>query len=311
MSSTWQAPGSVAPQPVRADHGDPVRPEGRRAPDQAPVLPPPPLPLRPMTIPDLLDGAFAIVKRRPRQVLTLAAIFVIPIEVVSAVLLRDVLGTSAVPDLGGGTSSAGIDDSGAFTGLDVTVVSLVISAASLALLSGALAHLVARWYDGVAVDAGQAARVVLRRSPALLTAFVLVHLLEVVGLIGVVVGAYVVMALLHVVSPTIVAEEVGPLRAIARSVRLTTTRIGASLTVPGLVGVIGALVGFGFGLIPEVLAAAVPAEWDWVVRGAGQTLGQLVVAPFTAGVAVLYHLDLRIRGEGFDLQRRTRELAGG
>lgn len=274
--------------------------------------PPPPLPLRPMTIPDVLDGAFAVLKRRPREVLTLAVLFVVPIEVVSAILLRDVLGSSAIPDLGdSSTSTVTVDEQGAFSGLDVTLVSTAISAASLALLAGALAHLVARWYDGEAATAAESARAALRRSPALLVALVLVHLLELVGLLGVVVGAYVVMALLHVVSPVVVAEGVGPLRAIGRSVRLTTSRFGASLVVPGLVGVIGALVGFGFQLVPEVVAAVTPDDWDWLVRSVGQTLSQLVVVPFTAAAAVLYHLDLRIRAEGWDLERRVRVLAGG
>ena len=276
---------------------------------ERPPLPPPPLPMRPMTIPDVLDGAFAILKLRPQDVLTLAALFVIPIEVVSAVLLRDVLDTGGFSAITDPTTTA-TDDGGAFAGLDATLVSLAISAASLALLAGALAHLVARWYDGEDVTPTRAAMVALRRSPALLVALVLVHLLELVGLVGLIVGGYVVMAMLHVVSPVIVAEHVGPVRAIGRSMRLTSGRFGASLAVPGLVGLIGALVGFGFQLIPELVAAVVPEDWDWLVRAAGQILAQLIVAPFTAGVAVLYHLDLRMRTEGLDIERRAGALFG-
>ena len=47
-------------------------------------------------------------------------------------------------------------------------------------------------------------------------------------------------------------------------------------------------------------------SWNWLARAVGATLVQLVVTPFTASVAVLYHLDLRIRIEGYDIERRLR-----
>lgn len=306
MTGPWAAPGETAPQPAptpsapaSTDASDavPATRDGAR-----PLLPPPPLPLRPMTIPDLLDGAFAIVKRRPRDVFVLAVAFVVPVEVLSALLLRDVLSGDLFP-----AEDAGTFD-GPFAGLDTTLASFAIGAISLALLAGALAHMVAAWYDGCDLPPGTVIRHTLRRSPALLVGVVVVHVLEVVGLIGLIVGAYFVMALLHVVSPVIVAEGVGPFRAIARSMRLTSSRFGTSLIVPSLVGLIGALVGFGFQLLPELAAIVIPDDWVWLARATGQTLAQLVVVPFTAGVAVLYHLDLRIRSEGFDIETRARAV---
>ena len=318
MSGAWAAPGETVPQPAPPGPADPAlqlgpteqEPTRRpRSGDVRPPLPPPPLPLRPMTIPDVLDGAFGILKQRPRDVLILAAVFVVPIEVVSAILLRDVLDTGGLSAITDPTTTA--DDGNPFAGLDATLVSIAISAVSLALLAGALAHLVARWYDGADATPGEAALVALRRSPALVVGLVAVHLMELVGLLGLGVGAYVAMALAHVVSPVIVAERVGPFRAIGRSIRLTTGRFGASLAIPGLVGLIGALLGFGFQLLPEVITAVVPGDWDWLIRAAGQIVAQLVIAPFTAGVAVLYHLDLRIRTEGLDIEHRMRARFGG
>jgi hypothetical protein len=311
VTAPWSAPGETAPQPTApADPGLRHTDQGAAPPAlDRPPLPQVPLPMRPMTIPDLLDGAFAILKLRARDVLTLGVLFVVPIEVISTILLRDVLDEGALSAFGDASGSVAVDDSGAFSGLDATLVSVAISAISLALIAGALSHLVARWYDGEDVSPAEAAAAALRRSPALLVALVVVHLLEIVGLLGIGIGAYVVMALMHVVSPIVVVERLGPFRAVGRSMRLTTTRFGTSLVVPGLVGVIGALVGFGFQLIPELVAAVVPGEWDWLVRGVGQMLSQLVIVPFTAGVAVLYHLDLRIRAEGLDIERRTRAIA--
>lgn len=265
-----------------------------------------------MTIPDLLDGSFDIVKRRPREVLLLATIFVVPIQVLSAVLLRDVLGGAgfAGTGLGDTTSSVGFGESGELTGIGTTLVTLLASVASLALLTGAMTLLVHDWYAGVRRPPRAIVVATLRRAPALLVAVVLVHVLEAVGLLGLGIGAYVVMALLHLVSPIVMAENVGPFRALVRSTQLTGTCFWRSMGVPLLVALLGTIVGFGFQLIPEVATIFVADEWSWLIRSAGSTLAQLVVAPFTAGVAVLYHLDLRSRSEGYDIQRRVAAMSG-
>ncbi len=264
--------------------------------------------MRPMTIPDLLDGAFNIVKRRPRDVLVLAVTFVVPVEVLSALLLRNALGSDLLGPFGASASSS--SESDVFAGAAPALVALAIGAVSLALLAGALADLVGGWYDGEDITPGQAMRHTAVRAPALLAGVVVVHLFELVGLLGIAVGAYLVMAFLQLVSPVIVAEGMGPFRAVARSMQLTGSRFGTSLAVPALVGLIGALVGFGFQILPELSTVVVPDGWHWLARAVGQILAQLVVTPFTAGVAVLYHLDLRIRSEGLDIERRTRDLFG-
>lgn len=308
MSEAWAAPGSAAAQPVRLPPvaGDHRPGPGALALDVAP-LPPVPVPLRPMTVPDLLDGAFAIIKRRPRDVLTAAAAFVIPVEVLSSLLLRDVLDTDA---LAGDPTSLFTTEDGELRGTDAALASLAIGTISLALLAGALGVLVDGWYRGRWVTAREAVAVALRRSWALVVAAALVHVLEGIGLLGLGIGAYLAMALCHVVSPAVTVERLGPLAAIRRSVQLTRRRVGPALIVPGLVGVVGLLVGFGFQAIPELVTAVVPDQWDWLARSAGQIGAQLVVVPFTAGVAVLFHLDLRIRTEAHDIELRSRALLG-
>jgi hypothetical protein len=273
-------------------------------------LPPVPVELAPMTTADLLDGAFAILKRRPGDVLALAAAFVIPVEVLSSILLRDVLDAGALSGIGDPTTLLSTEE-GETVGAGAAVTSVAIGAVSLALLAGALGVLVDGWYRGRRVGAAEAATAALRRSPALLVALVLVHVLEGIGLLALGIGAYLAMALCHLTSPAVTVERLGPLAAIARSVRLTRRRIGPALVVPGLVGVVGLLVSFGFQAIPELVAGVVPDDWDWLVRSAGQLAAQLVVVPFTAGVAVLFHLDLRVRTEALDIDLRSRDLLPG
>jgi hypothetical protein len=311
-TGTWAAPDSApeqpAPPPASIDAGPEPQTSAHR--DPAPVLPPVPVELRPMTVPDLLDGAFAILKRRPREVLTIAAALVIPVEVLSAVLLRDVLDAGALTGLGDPTTAFSAED-GEVVGGGAALTSLAIGTVSLVLLAGALGVLVDGWYRGRNVGAGEALAATLRRSPALIIGTVFVHLLEGIGLLAFGIGAYVAMALCHVASPAVTVESLGPFASIRRSVQLTRRRLGPALMVPGLVGLVGLLVGFGFQAVPELVTAVVPDDWDWLARSAGQMLSQLVVVPFTAGVAVLFHLDLRIRSEAHDISLRSRALLAG
>lgn len=305
MSAPWATPGSAPAQPVRAAPGSPV--EGREPRPRVAALPPVPVTLGPMTIPDLLDGAFAIIKRRPRDVVVVAAALVIPVEVLSAILLRDVFDSGALTGIDDPTTVLGTDG-GEVVGAGAAVASVVVGAVSLVLLAGALGVLVDGWYHGRRIGAGEAIAAALRRSPALLVATVVVHVLEGLGFLVVGVGAYLAMALCHVVSPAVAVEGLGPLRAVRRSVQLTRRRIGPALLVPGLVGIVGMAVTLGFQAVPEVVVAVVPDDWDWLVRSAGSLASQLVVMPFTAGVAVLFHLDLRVRTEALDIEMRARAL---
>lgn len=311
MTTAWSAPDARAPQPVRPAPSDVPEPGADGRVPEATPLEPVPVPLGPMTVPDLLDGAFAILKRRPREVLTIAAALVIPVEVLSAVLLRDVLDAGAFSGLGDPSSAFSTTDGGEVVGTGAALASLAVGTVSLVLLAGALGVLVDGWYRGRRVGAGEAIGAALRRSPALLVGTIVVHLLEGLGLLAVGVGAYVAMALCHVAAPAVTVEGKGPFGSVRRSLQLTRRRIGPALLVPGLVGVVGMVVSFGFQTVPELVATVTPDDWDWLVRSAGQMASQLVVVPFTAGVAVLFHLDLRIRTEALDIDLRSRALLAG
>lgn len=312
MTATWAAPDARPPQPARTNAVDlPGRPRPDDGPADLAPLEPVPVPLGPMTVPDLLDGSFAILKRRPREVLTIAAALVIPVEVLSALLLRDLLDAGAFSGVGDPTSAFSTTDEGEVVGTGAALASVAVGTVSLVLLAGALGVLVDGWYRGRRVGPGEAIGAALRRSPALLIGTVLVHLLEAFGLVALLVGAYLAMALCHVAAPAVTVEGHGPFACVRRSVQLTRRRIGPALVVPGLVGAVGMVVSFGFQTVPELLATVTPDDWDWLVRSAGQMASQLVVVPFTAGVAVLFHLDLRIRTEALDIDLRSRGLLAG
>lgn len=313
--SAWEAPGAEPTGPVAAPAGGAARPEisgpaegvarpttqRRRAP-----LPPFPIPRRPLRTADLLDGSFLLLRRRPADILTIAAVAVLPIRLVVAVAANDLLADAE--SAGGGNLTSVLFIGGEKLGVGLALGLLALDGISLGLAAAAVAALVKGWYVGADVTPAAALGQAVRRLPVLLAAYVLVHAVEAVGLLACGLGALVAAGLFHIVTPIVVIEEAGPLRAMRRSAQLSRRRIANSVMLPILVGVVSFAVAPGVFVLGEVVAAMLPGGVDWVARGAVQLASELVIAPFVAGVAVLYYLDLRVRTEGLDLELRTVEV---
>lgn len=285
-------PTPLIPAPAPSD---PTGEPSRGAPPRR--LPPLPLPYRPMTVVDVVDGAFVIMKTRTREVLVLSAVFVLPVAVLATVVFRSTLSGST--DFSGGP----------FDNLDMfsvgsTILWTTISSISLALLAASMTRMVVAWYEGRTVTMRALLAETMRRSPALILAVLAVHLAEAIGLLGAGVGAVVVMVLMQVATPVIIAESLGPLRAMRRSAQLTMSNFSSSLGTALLVALVSQALSFGLVLVPELATSLVSDDWDWLMRSSGGLLSDLIVMPFTAGAAALFYLDLRIRSEGIDLARQ-------
>jgi hypothetical protein len=149
------------------------------------------------------------------------------------------------------------------------------------------------------VSTGTAVRSALHRAPALLAAWVIVHLAEAVGLIGLVVGAVFVMPLFLVTSPAIAVERTGPFAGVKRSYQLTRTRYGFVLGAGLLIAVVDAILTVALSGASVVFTVF---SWGWIADAAFRAASSLVTVPFVAAAATLVYLDLRIRSEGLDLE---------
>jgi hypothetical protein len=130
-------------------------------------------------------------------------------------------------------------------------------------------------------------------------AWVVVHAIEAVGLLGLLVGEIFLMPLFVVVAPAIVVEGLGPWRGIRRSMRLTQARYGAVLGIALLVAVADLILTValsGIGLLFEFF------DWGWIVSAVCSAGSSLITVPFVAGAATLLYFDLRVRSEGLDLE---------
>ena len=297
------------------------------------------IPLRPLTLTDIFNGAIRYIRANPKATLGLTAAVVIITQIVALIIQVGPLaatGQLAVMHDGDTASTAALVLSGATTvigALGQLVVTIV--------LSGMLTVVIGRAVFGSPITAGQAWAAIRGRLLPLLG----IALLEIVGTV-IVIGAGVaitvglafaaipVLAFLIAVplwlatgaalvwvwtvlsfAPAIIVLERKPLwPAIVRSVglirdsfwRVLGIRLLAALVTGLIAGAVSMPFSFAQMLLGQGFSASTTGILVAAVLGAfGTVIGQIVTAPFSAGVIVLLYTDRRIRAEAFDLVLRT------
>ncbi len=289
-----------------------------------------------MTVSDILDGAFRLLKANARALLPIVAVFIVPLQVIAAYAQRDLLGGAGVLEVLSDPSLAaegGLQgDSNQIGGAIAGLLNLLV----LPFLAGAVSQVVAASYLGHELGAADALRATFRRSWALFLGWVLVHLLEAAGFLvfgvalvaliaagapGVAIGILAVlgvfaalpvlvavMALSVAVAPAIVVEHLGPVAGTRRSWSLMRRRFWPVLGTALLAGLVASILGQVLGLIPSIAGLIVGTDGGWILLAIGAILTALITQPIVAIVATLQYFDARIRFEGFDLEVIAAEL---
>lgn len=301
MAEPWVAPDTqaqpgAAPLPPPGDASRPVPPV------PAPAGGPPTGALRPLTVIDILDGGLRAWKQAPATMTGLAAVFVVPAQVLLGVLSRD-----AFEDFGfaetfsGALSAAGTEDVDTGFGWDLFWLTIVIQGIAFALVTAAVARVVTGWYTGTSIRFGDAVAATLRRSGALAVAWVAVHAVEGAFALLLLVPALVPMTWYAVTSAVIACESTGPWRGMRRSFRLCGRRFGTVLAVCVLGGAVDLALSSSLSSIGS-LYLELDLPLGWAVNTAVSSLSLLVTAPFLAAAVTLLYLDLRVRTEGLDIE---------
>ncbi len=301
------------------------------------------IPLRPLGVGEILDGAFASIRRNPQAILGLAAIVMTISAIVSATITRTLLnlGGLNLPSPGQQLTTAQATHLvGRILAVAVPAFGLTVLLTFIvqAILAGLLAPIIARGVGGQQISAGDAWRVTRPRLPSLLLATVLVLLaglgpllilglivgvaalagapaavyaiLVVLGLVAVVLSIW-FSTMLSLVTPVVVLENESPGRALARSWRLVTRSFWRVFGITLLAGIIVAIAG-GILQLPFTFlgAAAGSGIGGTVIVVIGAIAAGTVTRPITAGVTVLLYVDMRMRKEGLDLALRTASGTG-
>ncbi|MET4427944.1 MFS family permease [Mycolicibacterium sp. 624] len=305
-----------------------------------PALKPGVIPLRPLSVSDIFNGAVAYIRMNPKATLGLTAVVVIVAQIVA--LLLQIGPLAAMGELnntvgmnGGEPTTAGLVGS-LLSGLASAFTTLVSSI----VLSGLLTVVVGRAVFGARITIAEAWERVRGRLPALfgIVAIEVVGALVIIsvaagiiamvavvigGVAAFVVGVPVVLAVIAgliylgtmlVFAPTLVVlERLSVMPAITRSFALVKNDfwrvLGIWLLSQLVAGIIAAAVSIPFSIAGEMLivgaATATGAVIAMILMSIGSAIGQIITSPFNAGVIVLLYADRRIRAEAFDLVLQT------
>jgi hypothetical protein len=254
-----------------------------------------------MTAGDTIDGAFALLRARPRAVLGIAALFVVPLQFIGAFVQRDVLGDSGVDQVVGDPSvtfgsSGGTSAAGTIGGFIVAIgMGLVLT-----FICGAYVRMLAAWYGDQDITGGEALKGSLRVAPSQVAAWFLVHLVA-VPVSCTLIGGIFLTPLYLVLAPAIAIERLGPIEGIRRAWHFGTTRYWAAFLVALLSGLAATLLSQAMSTGLVLLGVATAGSFGWLFVAVGSSLASILGAVAVAGATALFYLESRVRTEGLDL----------
>jgi hypothetical protein len=336
----YQQPGyqqSGYPPPGYQHPGTPGMPPGPPW-GGAPAAPKPGvIPLRPLGVGEILDGAISYIRANPVATLGLAAIVI----TISQLIQLPVV-ILAMDQLRGITDEVALEEMMTAVGASTTtsLLAAFVSFIATTVLSGMLIAVLSQAVLGRKMSIGEAWAAVRGRIPGLLgltllTALLLI-LVMIVGSIPLVIsavtesGAVAVVGVLFLLAsigvmawlgvswslaaPAYVLEGIPVTEALRRSFRLVRTQWWRVFGILLLGGIIAALLSLILELPFSFAADAVGGSPDpadpfggttmvgIVVASIGTIIAGTVTAPFSAGISGLLYFDQRIRREALDIE---------
>ncbi len=309
-------------------------PPGHRV--TAPAIKPGVIPLRPLTLTDILNGAFAYIRTNPKATLGLTTIVVVIAQLIGLVLqIGPLAAIGELSALRGEQASRAAEISSSASGVASALTTLVSSI----VLSGMLTVIVGRAVFGTGISIGDAWQRVRGRLLPLVgftllwlvaiviavfvVVLVIVALASLSGVVAFVIAIPLVLGLIALLAylwtalsfapPLIVLERLGVFSAIQRSLRLVRGDfwrvLGIRLLATLVAAVVAAAVSVPFSLTGQILLLNSDSTTMILIALAlvaiGGAVGQIITAPFSAGAVVLLYTDRRIRAEAFDLVLQT------
>jgi hypothetical protein len=297
------------------------------------------IPLRPLVLGDILDGAFKIIRYNPKATIG-AALLVSAVAMTLPLVVGIVTGSTGGLTLD--ANSNGLSDS-QVASLVATFGSLLIAsqlqAVGLLFVSGMIAHVTSAAAVGRRLTMGEAwaatagkrwrlfAMAVLLGLGVLVVTAVVVGIVVLVALtsslgatvlIGIVLGAawlvgnimfWVRVRALAV--PALMLEQVGVMGALGRSVRLSRNQfwrlLGILMLVSLIVGFAGGMLRAPFSVGGQVLLTGNNDTGSGLVAyllltGFGTVVSSAILQPFQAAVYALLYVDQRMRKEAYDVE---------
>ncbi|MPZ89099.1 MAG: hypothetical protein GEU81_13735 [Nitriliruptorales bacterium] len=299
------------------------------------------MPVRPMGLGELLDGAFKLLRADFARLLLAVGVVVVPTQLLLS-FIGDylVFGPLETLDVGAQQPPEAFESflGDLARGIPAFVTVALLQTLLLLLATAAVVSIGAARYLGGQQGPADALRTAGRRFPVLLGSQVLVALILIaavtVPLVLVVAGAFLGQDALAAVGglaflpliplavylyiafalavPAIMLEGTGAVAALRRSSQLVKGRWWPVFGILVVAWIVVGIVGSALGVIPSALAGAFENQSARaLVSGIGASITGLLTEPVTALVVLLLYFDTRIRKEGFDLEMRNRAATSG
>jgi hypothetical protein len=303
-----------------------------------PALKPGVIPLRPLNLSDILNGAVAYIRANPKATLGLTTIVVVATQLLALILTMGPLAFTGElePTLTGEEVSTGV----LVGSLASSLTGMVATWLASILLSGLLTVIVGRAVFGAGITFSEA----WQRLRGRLWALIGFALLKVVGaflligvgfglpiwiafaangaaaaIIGLPVGLGLAAVLVYLwtmltfAPAIIVLERLDIFAAIERSFKLVKNDFWRVFGIQLLAAIVAQLIAsavsipFSLGgqIILTVAESTVMVLLAVILLTVGSAISQIITSPFNAGVVVLQYTDRRIRAEAFDLVLQT------
>jgi hypothetical protein len=297
------------------------------------------IPLRPLSLTDIFNGAVSYIRTNMKATLGLTTIIVVTTQIITLIASAGPLAAASR------LRTAPADE---LTGSDVTAWLLSTGLAGLVswlagvVLTGMLTVVVGRAVFGSTIGPGETWARIRGRLPALmgLVTIEFVGLVVLSGLVGLIIAAVgaaanaaaaVLVALpltlaaiatvayfytvLSFAPVLVVLERLPVIDAITRSFALVRNSfwrvLGIRLLTSLVVVLIAGAIAAPFGFVGQFMIGPSGSVLMGATVGAvGGAIGRIITAPFGAGVVALLYTDRRIRAEAFDLVLQT-GAAGG
>lgn len=256
--------------------------------------------LYPMSVGQILDRTFALYRQNFALFAGIVAVLQVPLAILSMLITA----TSPQSSTTGGTFDVSqFSGSLALSGL-TGILSLIFSA----IITGALAQAISARYLGREITIeGAYMSIGTGTVVALILASILYGIIVGIGFIFLVIpGIYLLVRFLFV-SEVIVLERTGIWEAFGRSSQLVSGSWWRVFGIGLLVFIITAILE---GIVGSV-AGALFFTGHRVLGQAASSIVAILVKPFELGALILLYYDLRIRKEGFDIERLSRTLDVG
>ncbi|MFD0889615.1 glycerophosphoryl diester phosphodiesterase membrane domain-containing protein, partial [Streptosporangium algeriense] len=334
-------PGQPHPGQPHPGQAYPPPPYGYQQPP--PALRPGIIPLRPLGVGDVIDGAIRLIRSNPKAVLGLSAIAAalgaIPVAIGQALTFDRLGGALRSGDPSALQAAGQVDFLTEYGG---SLISYAVQFVAVTLLSGVLTRILGRAVFGGKITTGEAWRLTRGRVPTLFglvaieAAILLLPLAAVVALLyavavagpglGGFLAAMVLVMLVYMAyaafittrlvlaAPAAVLEKTGVMASLSRSWRLTQNSFWRLFGILLLTSILAGLVALVISVPFSFAAAFVGLLGSGgtglqilvaVLIAIGGTVGAMITYPFQAGVYGLLYADRRMRAEAFDLVLQT------